>query len=222
MNLEFKQQSNGNYAAEVQVTGDFNIHIETKEKSTIAIYQRGSENGEYASVTTFNGKRVIDCDFGALVYPKYIKVVSGSEVLSASVNFNEGGGSGSGSSDGVSIEYYAINNVGEDDSTLYEILAGSNIYLLDYVNGSQHNITGPYGYAKEISSNDYFNKVYKMAVTNLPLVYVAYGSNVIIDKGSWLENIKAWFEQMDEILTDEYIDSKFTPITKDQFYNLEA
>lgn len=87
MNLEFKQQNNGNYAAEVQVSGDFNIHIETKEKSTIAIYQRGSENGEYAVVTTFQGKKVFDYDFGALVYPKYIKVVSGSEVVNGVVTF---------------------------------------------------------------------------------------------------------------------------------------
>ena len=103
MNLEFKKQANGNYAAEAQVTGDFNIHIETKGKSTITIYQRGSENGKYAIVTTFQGKQVIDYGFGALVYPKWIKVVSGSEVVSASVNFNEGGGSGSGSGEASTV-----------------------------------------------------------------------------------------------------------------------
>lgn len=46
-----------------------------------------------------------------MVYPKYIKVVSGSEVVSASVNFNEGGGSGNGSSSGDSnFVYYKFDS----------------------------------------------------------------------------------------------------------------
>ena len=51
-------------------------------------------------------QKVYDIDFGALVYPKWIKVVSGSEVLSASVNFNEGGGSGNG--EASTVGYYHI------------------------------------------------------------------------------------------------------------------
>lgn len=86
MKLEFNLTQNGTYVAEVKVTGDFNLHLETKG-GIVNLLQRGSEDGEYAPVTSWSKANVIDCDFGGLVYPKYIKVVSGSEVVKGEVTF---------------------------------------------------------------------------------------------------------------------------------------
>lgn len=86
MKLEFNLTQNGTYVAEVQVHGDFNLHLETKG-GIVNLLQRGSEEGEYAPVTSWSKANIIDCDFGGFVYPKYIKVVSGSEVVRGEVTF---------------------------------------------------------------------------------------------------------------------------------------
>lgn len=89
MKLEFNLTQNGTYVAEVKVTGDFNLHLETKG-GIVNLLQRGSEDGEYAPVTSWSKANIIDCDFGGFVYPKYIKVVSGSEVVKAFVTCSNG------------------------------------------------------------------------------------------------------------------------------------
>lgn len=113
MEITFEKVGN-KYVAEFEATADFNLHIERVEQSTLEVYQRGIAEGEYdfAWSAGVGARKVIDYDFGALVYPKYIKVISGSEVLSASVNFNEGGGSGNGngSSGDNNFKYYKINS----------------------------------------------------------------------------------------------------------------
>ncbi len=110
MELTFEKVGN-QYVAEFQAPSDFNLHIEREEIGVLEVHQRGSEEGKYdfAWSTGVSGRKVVDYDFGALVYPKYIKVVSGSEVVSASVNFNEGGGSGNGSGLKYLPKYYSID-----------------------------------------------------------------------------------------------------------------
>lgn len=80
MKLEFNLSQNGTYVAEVNVPGDFNLHLETKG-GIVNLLQRGSEEGEFAPVTSWQKASIIDCDFGGLVYPKTIKVVSSEEVI---------------------------------------------------------------------------------------------------------------------------------------------
>lgn len=78
------------WVAEFKATSDFNLHVERESGSYITLSQRGTENGEYATAWakgTYEGQSVIDYDFGALIYPKWIKVTSGSKVLSAKVTF---------------------------------------------------------------------------------------------------------------------------------------
>lgn len=114
MELKFVETIEGKeYEAEFEAPSDFNLHLERVKGSSLVVSQRGTASGEYAAAFAkgmYEGQAVIDYDFGALVYPKYIKVVSGSEVVSASVNFNEGGGSGSGESGESSLMY--IKNPG--------------------------------------------------------------------------------------------------------------
>lgn len=91
MELNFTKTIEGKeWVAEFEATGDFNLHLERKQNGSLVVSQRGSESGEYAASFmrgVYEGQRVIDYDFGALVYPKYIKVVSGSEVIKGEVTF---------------------------------------------------------------------------------------------------------------------------------------
>lgn len=91
MELTFEKVGN-QYVAEFQAPSDFNLHIEREEIGVLEVHQRGSEEGKYdfAWSTGVSGRKVVDYDFGALVYPKWIKVVSGSEVVKAFVTCSNG------------------------------------------------------------------------------------------------------------------------------------
>lgn len=91
MELTFEKVGN-QYVAEFQAPSDFNLHIEREEIGVLEVHQRGSEEGKYdfAWGTGVNGRKVVDYDFGALVYPKWIKVVSGNEVVKAFVTCSNG------------------------------------------------------------------------------------------------------------------------------------
>lgn len=77
MELNFIKDNN-KYVSEFEVSSDFNLHIERNEGGTLYIQQR-TGNGQYDTVkdAVFKlGDSVIDYDFQALVYPKYIKIIS--------------------------------------------------------------------------------------------------------------------------------------------------
>lgn len=82
----------GAYVSEFQATADFNLHIERVAGGRFLVYQKTVENGEYDIVDgmdMYRHKDVIDIDMTALVYPKYIKVVSESEVTMGVVTYAE-------------------------------------------------------------------------------------------------------------------------------------
>lgn len=85
MNLEFKEED-GKFVSVFNVTGDFNLHLEQKGYGVVSVLQSIYEQGPFDVAKDFQNK-VINCDFGALVYPKWIKVVSSSEVINAVVTF---------------------------------------------------------------------------------------------------------------------------------------
>lgn len=91
MELVFVEVIEGKkWEAEFKALSDFNLHVEREEGSYLTLSQRGTENGEYVTAWAkgaYEGQIVIDYDFGALIYPKWIKVTSGSKVLSATVTF---------------------------------------------------------------------------------------------------------------------------------------
>lgn len=84
MNLSFVKEG-ASYVSEFQVNSDFNLHLETVKVGPVRVYQRGCPEGQYALACTKWSEKVYDYDFGSLVYPKWIKVVSGSEVLNGVV-----------------------------------------------------------------------------------------------------------------------------------------
>ena len=85
--MEFVKK-NGMYEAEFEATADFNLHIERKAGGRFLIYQKSVAHGQYAIVDNIgyhDHKDVIDITLWDLVYPKYIKVVSETEVTRAVV-----------------------------------------------------------------------------------------------------------------------------------------
>jgi hypothetical protein len=78
MELNFIKDGNV-FIAEFEVAGDFNLHVERKERGIFSVYQRTALNGKYAYVEDLGsqtGKGVIEYDFTGVIYPKMIKIVS--------------------------------------------------------------------------------------------------------------------------------------------------
>ena len=99
MELQFKKVGK-RWVAEFEATGNFNLNIERVAPEKIQVFQKGAEDGEYASQASWYNNyasAIVDYDFSALIYPKWIKVVSYSEPVQAIVTMDsESGGSGSG------------------------------------------------------------------------------------------------------------------------------
>lgn len=81
MELIFEKE-HGMYVAQFQATGDFNIHLERNDRGLLNILQYTVADGKYDPISTHNviQDRVFDCDFSAVIYPKYIKIISNTEV----------------------------------------------------------------------------------------------------------------------------------------------
>lgn len=98
MQLEFKKQ-NGLYEVEFEVTGNFNLHLERKNYGRIELYQKTSSETNYTSSPSYstNGDAVINLDFSMGIYPKFVKIISYTEMEKAIVTMEgESGDSGSG------------------------------------------------------------------------------------------------------------------------------
>ena len=88
MELVFKETEGGVWAAEFKAPGNFNLHIEKESSSLLDIEQRGTETGLYDLASRILAKKVFDCDFEALVYPKWIRVSSKEFIKTGVVTFN--------------------------------------------------------------------------------------------------------------------------------------
>ncbi len=99
MELQFEKIGK-KWVAEFEATGNFNLNIERVAPEKIQVFQKGAEDGEYASQASWYNSyasAIVDYDFSALIYPKWIKVVSYSEPVQAIVTMEgESGGSGAG------------------------------------------------------------------------------------------------------------------------------
>lgn len=113
MQLEFKKQ-NGLYEVEFEVTGNFNLHLERKNYGRVELYQKTSSETNYTSSPSYsaNGDAIINLDFSMGIYPKFVKIISYTEVEKAIVTMEgESGGSGSGG---------GLRPVTADDVILYK------------------------------------------------------------------------------------------------------
>lgn len=89
MNLQFLKEKT-KFVAEFEATGDFNLHLERPSAGAIYLQVRGTSQGKYDSVKNVSmsdADLIFDSDFTALVYPKYIRIVSDVEPTVAVVTF---------------------------------------------------------------------------------------------------------------------------------------
>lgn len=87
MDLIFTQSETGkSWVAEFEATADFNLHIERDKGGNLMLYQR-TNGGGWDIVNDFANPRfgAIDYDCAALIYPKFVKVVSEVEPTYAAV-----------------------------------------------------------------------------------------------------------------------------------------
>lgn len=69
------------YEATFQVNNNFNLHLERKNDGMLTMLQSTVENGNYDIIQkNIPQRKIIDWDFTAAVFPKYIKIISASEV----------------------------------------------------------------------------------------------------------------------------------------------
>ena len=93
MELNFiKNEATRYWECEFEATADFNLHIEGVPEGKVWIYQRTTASGEYAYIKEATPYPslvdVYDFDFSALIYPKFVKVVCGTEPTYAEVVSN--------------------------------------------------------------------------------------------------------------------------------------
>lgn len=222
MNLEFIKEGNI-WVAEFEATSDFNLHIERVDDGLLKVMQRGTTEGEYVDTDVWDaGKpcyKNFDCDVAAFVYPKWIKVISGTEVITASVNFNEGGGSGSGSgsgsSDGITMEYYRI-----DWDKANDIIARFDygpIYRSTLANAKTDYDCYIIGQTSLIAAGEFSReKIIKIGCIsdNKEIVKdISTGDMYVYEGSTWLDFIKNRY-------TDVTDWSWLIPITEEEFYTM--
>lgn len=93
MELNFiKNEATRYWECEFEATADFNLHIEGVPEGKVWIYQRTTASGEHAYIKEATPYPslvdVYDFDFSALIYPKFVKVVCGTEPTYAEVVSN--------------------------------------------------------------------------------------------------------------------------------------
>lgn len=228
MELEFVETIEGKeWEAEFEAHSDFNLHLERVNGGSLVVSQRGTASGEYAAAFAkgmYEGQAVIDYDFGALVYPKWIKVVSGSEVVSASVNFNEGGGSGSGSGSGESIiQYYKFKpDLLQGDPIDIEI-AGMFVFQNDACSvkiKAPETMIVSYSAFQEVADN--LSELIAFSFSPQTLYTTNSNKEVVF---RYCKTIEEFVSFINEALSINYtIDAitNFESITESEFYNLEA
>lgn len=86
-------KSGTKFIGEFEANSDFNLHLERNKSGSIYMQVKGTSVGnQYDSIRDVNisdSDFVFDSDFTALVYPKYIRIVSDVEPIIAEVTFNE-------------------------------------------------------------------------------------------------------------------------------------
>lgn len=100
MTLQFEQNAQGQYECLLEnVEHSFNLHIKREKPGSVDVLvctAQADAEPEYDTLYSHYAEPVFDKDFKLLVFPKTIKVVSWSPVISAEVNYavSEGGGGG--------------------------------------------------------------------------------------------------------------------------------
>lgn len=85
--LNFSLQD-GKYVAEATANADYNLHIERENNGSITVLHSTVNDGEKVPVAHWDYTPLspsLDEDFDGIVYPKYLKIVSGTPVTSGTI-----------------------------------------------------------------------------------------------------------------------------------------
>jgi len=74
--MTFTQNEHGFYVCNAQVNSDFNLHVELEQEGTIVLDMSTVSGGEYETKWGARVGLVVDKDFRAGVYPKYLRITS--------------------------------------------------------------------------------------------------------------------------------------------------
>lgn len=91
MEIRFDKVGN-RYVAEFEAGSDFNLHMERSSGEMILFYQRTTPSGRYALINNSDrqvGRDVIDIDFTAAIWPKWIMIDCLTKPSVAEVTFAE-------------------------------------------------------------------------------------------------------------------------------------
>lgn len=158
MELSF-QKIDGQWVAEFEATSDFNINLDRVGKGALVIYQKGSKDGTYASQASYRNikdSENVDADVTALVYPKYIKVVSQTEVVKGIVTMNGGNNTSEGAKIVPLINQCRVtwcNYGGDVHADGVELTPDENgVFTIDYLDNGVVRVFSPFLYIPEIAN----------------------------------------------------------------------
>ena len=200
--FEKKEQYFGKDAAwvsEFEVAADFNLHVERISGGRFLVYQKSVADGEYDLVDGLgykDHKDTIDMDFVALVYPKWIKVVSEAEVTMGIVTFTGDAPSGGGETQEDPYKYINFLSVGRDDRDVLRK------YISEY---SENGLVFPTVEAAE-QYGDTSSPTYAKIDFNAVVSYDGTIKDMLMNNDGWSE---------DKITSLPYV-------TREEFYNLNA
>lgn len=196
--MEIKFTKNGEkFVSEFTATADFNLHLEGVVEGKVKVYQRSTAEGEYAYVRAATPypsfSNVYDYDFSALVYPKYIKVVTDVEPEVASV-VTDGEVIPSAGGGARNFKYYRFNDGAAGYFAIYSSEAKTN----EAIGAYYAVLNGTLDFAR--------------------IIAVKYDLDAVMLKNAEVTRTVA--EMLNEILQEPETAALFTEITKEEFYNL--
>lgn len=85
MTLSFSTNASGWEEATATVNADFCLHLERAKAGTYEIWVSTVQNGKYEKIVGEWSGANVDRDYDSRIYPKYIKILSQSQVTSGSI-----------------------------------------------------------------------------------------------------------------------------------------
>lgn len=247
-------KSGSKYICEFEVSSDFNLHVEREKGGYLFLYQRSSESGNYDSVGDAKfapQDLVVDYDCSALVYPKYIKIVSEVEPSYAAITTDGEVTEIKSQSKEVEITSNGVTEIAPDAGFGY--LSGVKVNVNVPQSGgsgdapSQPSGENSWAYLKYTGPVPSFWPPELLML--LHVVKYSYGDAVYIEplalqqKINQTEEVKGYAINLDMKVNSYYTDHSFlsvreyiegigglsvlvqfglTEITEEEFYNIEA
>lgn len=213
---------------EFEVTADFNLHLEREDVGTLHFYQRTTPHGEYDYIKNqgYNADdKVIDLDFQALVYPKWIKIKSAVIPTVAMVTFNASTGGGSSEGGGDDMVFFNTSLFAEQDSI-------QGLIMMTTCSGpiNKNTLYATFYTGNRIAASDsaynqmvFDNEISYIGISNKIVPYLIFaGSGPIavpeeMQKEMTLYELLEMLSEMGFLFLNESIDSiKSAEVTKDE------